>query len=72
MLTAILIAYPGNFIRIESTELAKAAGYRVLQTITQKFLLRSKFGIGSLISKIITRLDLITDLDLPPSIRVKE
>ncbi len=47
MLTAILIAYPGNFIRIESTELAKAAGYRVLQTITQKFLLRSKFGIGS-------------------------
>ena len=47
MLTAILIAYPGNFVRIESTELAKAAGYRVIQTITQRFLLRSKFGIGS-------------------------
>ncbi len=47
MLTAILIAYPGNFVRIESIELASAAGYRVLQTITQKFLLRSKFGIGS-------------------------
>lgn len=47
MPTAILIAYPGNFIRIESTELAKAAGYRIIQTIIQRYLLRSKFGIGS-------------------------
>lgn len=102
MLTAILIAYPGNFVRIESTELARASGYRVLQTITQKFLLRSKFGIGSgkveevtkslslekpdymmisaktglglysLKSKIITRLGLTNESNVPLSTRVNE
>ncbi|MFQ6010571.1 MAG: GTPase HflX [Nitrososphaerales archaeon] len=47
MQSAILVTYPNSFFKNESNELARAAGYQVIETITQRFLLRSKFGIGA-------------------------
>jgi GTP-binding protein HflX len=44
---AILVTYPDKFIIQEALGLAEAADYEVVKLITQKYLLRAKYGIGS-------------------------
>lgn len=47
MKKAILVTYPDKFIIQEALGLAEAADYEVVKLITQKYLLRAKYGIGS-------------------------
>lgn len=44
---AILVTYPDKFILQEAEELAKAAGYEVAGVLTQRYLMHSKYGLGS-------------------------
>jgi len=44
---ALLIAYPEQYVIEEARALAEAAGYETVSTLSQKYLSRSKFGIGS-------------------------
>ncbi len=45
-ISCILITYPDKFIIDEARGLSKAAGYKVLKTISQRYLLRAKYGLG--------------------------
>lgn len=47
MKKAILITYPDKFIMNEAMGLAEAADYKVSKLMTQKYLSRAKYGIGS-------------------------
>lgn len=47
MSKAILITYPESHALKEARSLAEAAGYDVVKTITQKYLTKSKYGIGA-------------------------
>ncbi|MEM4200827.1 MAG: GTPase HflX, partial [Nitrososphaerales archaeon] len=44
---AVLVTYPNQFILQEAKELAKAAGYEVVEVLTQRYLMHSKYGLGS-------------------------
>ncbi|MEM3530741.1 MAG: GTPase HflX [Nitrososphaerales archaeon] len=44
---AILVTYPDKFVIQEALGLAEAADYKVIKLVTQKYLLRAKYGIGS-------------------------
>ncbi|MFN3622245.1 MAG: GTPase HflX, partial [Nitrososphaerales archaeon] len=44
---AVLVTYPNQFILHEAKELAKAAGYEVVEILTQRYLMHSKYGLGS-------------------------
>jgi len=44
---AVLVTYPDPFILQEAKALAEAAGYEVVEVITQKYLMHSKYGLGS-------------------------
>jgi len=44
---AILVTYPDRFIIREAEELADAAGYKIIHSITQKYLKHGKYGMGS-------------------------
>ena len=43
---AILITYPVDQAIKEAVSLADAAGYEVIDTVTQRQITRSRFGIG--------------------------
>jgi GTP-binding protein HflX len=43
---AILVTYPDEFARREISELAKAAGYEVIQIVTQRDIIKSEYGVG--------------------------
>ena len=47
MKKALLIAYPETFVVEEARALAEAAGYEPAAIISQKYLSRSKYGVGS-------------------------
>ncbi|MEM3382751.1 MAG: GTPase HflX [Nitrososphaerales archaeon] len=47
MKKAILVTYPDKFVIQEALGLAEAADYKVIKLVTQKYLLRAKYGIGS-------------------------
>lgn len=42
-----MVTYPDPFAKQEAEGLAEAAGYQVVQTITQKYLLHAEYGVGS-------------------------
>ncbi len=44
---AVLVTYPDKYIFQEALGLAQAAGYEVVHVITQSYLSRAKYGIGS-------------------------
>lgn len=44
---AILITYPSKDSMDEAVALAEAADYKVISTVTQRYLTKSKYGIGS-------------------------
>ncbi|HXT84286.1 MAG TPA: GTPase HflX [Verrucomicrobiae bacterium] len=44
--TALLITYPNPFTITEAKALAESTGYSIIDTICQKHITRSKFGIG--------------------------
>lgn len=44
---AVLVTYPDRFILQEAKALAEAAGYEVVEVVTQKYLMHSKYGLGS-------------------------
>jgi GTP-binding protein HflX len=44
---AVLVTYPDRFILQEAKALAEAAGYDVVDVLTQKYLMHSKYGLGS-------------------------
>lgn len=44
---AIVVTYPDEFARNEIAELAKAAGYEVVEVVTQREIIRSEYGVGS-------------------------
>ena len=46
MMKATVVTFPDEFARQEILELAKAAGYTVLDVMTQKVIIRSEFGVG--------------------------
>lgn len=46
-LDAILITYPQQDSKKEALALSEAAGYNVIKTVTQKYLTKSRFGIGA-------------------------
>lgn len=46
MRSAILITYPNEYAIKEAIALAESADYNVLKIVTQKYLTRSKYGIG--------------------------
>lgn len=43
---AIVVTYPDEFAKREMLELAKAAGYKVEQVVTQRNIIRSEYGVG--------------------------
>lgn len=43
----LLIAYPDRFIVQEALSLAEAAGYEVVNLVTQRYLSHAKYGVGS-------------------------
>lgn len=43
---AILITYPNQFALSEAKSLAESAGYSIIEVISQKNLIRSRFGVG--------------------------
>jgi GTP-binding protein HflX len=43
---ATLVSYPDDFAKQEVLELAKAAGYSVVEVMTQKQIVRSEYGVG--------------------------
>ncbi len=43
---ALLITYPNEFSITEAKSLAESIGYSILDTVCQKHITRSKFGIG--------------------------
>ena len=43
---AILVTYPDEFAKREITELARAAGYEVIQVVTQRQIIKSEYGVG--------------------------
>jgi GTP-binding protein HflX len=43
---ATVVTYPDEFAKLEITELAKAAGYKVVALITQKRVVKSEYGVG--------------------------
>jgi len=43
---ALLITYPNQFAITEAKSLAESTGYSVLDTVCQKHITMSKFGIG--------------------------
>jgi GTP-binding protein HflX len=58
----ILITYPYDDSIKEALALADAAGYRVVATVTQRYLMKSKYGIGS--GKLDEVKSLIRSLDV--------
>ncbi len=58
----ILITYPYEDSIKEALALADAAGYRVVATVTQKYLMKSKYGIGA--GKLDEVKSLIKSLDV--------
>lgn len=44
---ATVVSYPDEFSKQEILELAKAAGYQVVDVMTQRQILRSEYGVGS-------------------------
>lgn len=43
---AVIVTYPDEFAKNEITELAHAGGYEVVETITQREIIRSEYGVG--------------------------
>jgi len=43
---AIIVTYPDEFAKLEIIGLAKAAGYEVIQVITQREIIKSEYGVG--------------------------
>jgi len=43
---AILVSYPDEFAKREIAELARAAGYEVVQIVTQRDIIKSEYGVG--------------------------
>lgn len=43
---AVLVTYPSNHVAEEAKALAESAGYSIKETVTQRHLTRSTFGIG--------------------------
>jgi len=47
MSSAVIVTYPDKDVIEEAESLAEAAGYRPIAVVTQDFLSRAKFGVGS-------------------------
>lgn len=53
---ALLITYPGEYVREEAADLAEAAGYEPVAVVTQGYLGRAKYGVGSGKAEEVARL----------------
>lgn len=56
---AVLVTYPEPYCIKEAVALANTAGYEIVEIITQKYLLRSKYGLGA--GKLNELLNIIKD-----------